>query len=120
MLPDKGIDLVLPNAYSRCAPSRLFNVHASRRGTNDILSGSCCARGSGEETTDEYVSRAEELQAQLTENERPVLADVLIDRIVNGLPDAFNPAKVSLRIMAEGKWIDDLRASKRLQSRKYS
>lgn len=41
-----GIDLVRPNAYRWWAAWRLFNMHASRQGTNDLLSGSCCVRGS--------------------------------------------------------------------------
>jgi hypothetical protein len=67
-------------------------------------------RMKAKETTDDYDCRAEELQAQLKDNERPVLPDVLIDRVVGGLPDAFSSVKVSLRILAEGKSIDELRA----------
>ncbi len=44
------IDLVRPTAYRACAASRLFHARKCtpvQRITNDMLSGSCCARGSG-------------------------------------------------------------------------
>jgi hypothetical protein len=65
----------------------------------------------GKEGIDEYVSRAEDIQARLTDNNRPVLNEVFLDKVVDGLPAAFDEAKVSLKIIAEGKKIDDSRTS---------
>jgi hypothetical protein len=65
----------------------------------------------GKEGIDEYVSRAEDIQARLADNNRPVLNEVFLDKVVDGLPAAFDEAKVSLKIMAEGKEVDDLRKS---------
>ncbi len=42
-----SFDLLRPNAYRGCAASRLFNMRAEKMETNHMISGSCCARGSG-------------------------------------------------------------------------
>jgi hypothetical protein len=109
----------LEHKVSRCVtPYQAYTYIKGRftKGLNqafvrELESAMSSLRMKAKETTDDYVCRAEELQAQLKDNERPVLPDVLIDRVVGGLPDAFNSVKVSLRILAEGKSIDELRAS---------
>lgn len=62
------------------------------------------------ETYEEFVCRASNLADSLESNGRPVSHGLLVQRIVNGLPDMFDSSKSSLRINGKSWSIEQLTA----------
>jgi len=63
------------------------------------------------ESVDKYIHRAEELHDRLSDNLRKPLPDVFLDKVVDGLPSAFNDAKVAMKVMTEGRTLESLKRS---------
>jgi len=61
------------------------------------------------ESLDLYVHRADELRERLTDNLRTPLPDVVMDKVIDGLPSVFDESKSSLRVNGRGKDLEETR-----------
>jgi len=60
------------------------------------------------ETVEMYIHRAEEIGLRLNDNNRSPLPDVFVDRIIDGLPSAFDDSKSALKVVTVGKKMDEI------------